>query len=473
MRAQEPSPDPPSPSTTIDPNPEESQEPRPLDSALLRYASVFVVGLLVGWFVLGWYLFPLTPSEVTPNKLRADIQDDYILMTAEAYAATHDVRTAAKRLRFWEPETVARRVNQMALALEKVEPERSAYLRLLAKDLHLDLAQPPAAPTPAKKPLPLTSILGLLAFLGLSGLILYLAWRKGLLTRSRQAAPEAGPAHPPANGDAQDQPVHIMPTGPRAPSPAAAPRLDEEAAAGEARPAGEYEFAPLPERESVWAPRSQGRIEEETAEKAPWEPDLEDFEEEDALDMTPEAYEAPIAAPPEDFTTVPSPPPAPGEPGEEETQEEEAAPAAFGSPQVLRFDGSPDYNAIAPIEMGDDFGQFVLGVALTAPHNPNQVIALEALLYDRNDIRTVSALLAPPVLVNDPELLNTLSDQPTDSERQAFPLQPGAAFRLETAYLAVEGKVRKVQFGPRTRDGVPVIEFAEIEFTPQRAGEGL
>ncbi|HID34236.1 MAG TPA: hypothetical protein EYP25_06645 [Anaerolineae bacterium] len=467
MRAQEHSPDSSFPSTTFDLDPQEWQDPRPLDNAFLRYAGVFVVGLLVGWFALGWYLFPLAPSEVYPSELRADIQDDYILMTAEAYAATHDLRTAAKRLRYWEPETVAQRVNQMALALEKVEPERSAYLWLLAKDLHLDLTQPPAAPSPSKKRLPFTSVSGLLAFLGLSGLILYFAWRKGLFTRPQQAAPEAGPAHPPADVNDQDQPVQIMPMEPPGPAPAVAPLRDEGGVERGAPPPGDYEFATLPERESVWAPRARGMAEAEQAEeKAPWEPDFE----EDALDVAPEAYEAPIAAPPEDFTTVPSPPPALGE---EETPEEEDATTVFGAPQVLRFDGSPDYNAIAPIEMDDDFGQFVLGVALTAPHNPNQVIALEALLYDRNDIRTVSALLAPLVLVNDPELMNALSDQPSDSQRQAFPLQPGAVFRLETAYLAVEGKVRKVQFGPRTRDGVPVIEFAEIEFTPRRAGEGV
>ncbi len=451
-------------------------EQKPAVSPLLMYAGVFVVGLLIGWFVLGWYLFPVQSSDVYPSDLRPDIRDDYILMVAEAYGATHDLRTAAKRLRYWEPGVLAVRIKQMSQALARVEPERSVYLEVLAKDLHLDAsAAAPAQPPPPSRSaggVPLSSILGMIAFIALLGLAFYLAKRRGFLDllRRRAAEPEEAPAppptpQPPADTTYQDIPVHTMPvTQPAAEEEAAGET--QEAVGEELMTAAEYEFIPLPDREAVRMPQTRSEAappQEASPEPAPWEPDFEEA----SLEESPEDFINHIETP-EDFTTVPAPPPVEvhteardEEPGEEIGE--------AGQIRTLQFDGSPDYNMIAPIEIDDDFGQFVLGVALTAPHNPNQVIALEVMLYDRNDIRTVTALLAPPVLANDPELLR----QFTDKEQTVFPLQPGQPFHLETAYLMVTGKVRRVQFGPRTRDGVPVIEFAEIEFVAERAGEGL
>jgi len=445
-------------------------EKRSSGSLVLFLAGAFVVGLLVGWFVMGWYLFPVKYSETYPSDLRSDIADDYILMVAEAYASTHDLRTAAKRLRYWEPETLAVRIRQMSQALEKVEPERSAYLQVLAKDLHLNAsAAAPAQPTPVpsspSRSLPISSLLGLAAVLVLLAIAFYLAYRRGLLDSLRGAvepeevaAPPSPTPRPSTDATYQDMPVHSMPVTQPLTESEGEERVVGQEDGGESMVASDYEFIPMPEREAVWMPATQ---DETASAPAPWEPDYEE-------DV--EGFEEPIATP-DDLMTAPVPP------FEEEgaatvSSELEAGQASLaeaGQIKVLQFDGSPDYNVIAPIELGDDFGQFVLGVALTAPHNPNQVIALEAMLYDRTDIRTVSALLAPPVLANDPELLH----QFTDKDQDVFPLQPGQTFHLETAYLMVSGKVRRVQFGPHTRDGVPVIEFAEIEFSARHAGEAL
>jgi hypothetical protein len=49
-----------------------------------------------------------------------------------------------------------------------------------------------------------------------------------------------------------------------------------------------------------------------------------------------------------------------------------------------------------------------------------------------------------------------------------FPLKEGQIFLLETAELRLEGRVRRVQFGATTSDGVPVIESAEIEMLGRR-----
>ena len=430
---------------------------------------------------MGWYLFPVKYTDVYPRDLRSDLADEYILMVAEAYAATHDLRTAAKRLRYWDPAELSVKLKQMSQALAKIEPERSVYLEVLAKDLHLDtaIASPPqsspATPPRTSSNMPFSSIVGMIAFLALLALAFFLAKRRGLLNFRRVAVPEEAPtpapsAQHPTDTTFQDIPVHTMPVDqpPSAPYPEppqernAGMRDDQEMASADEYK-NEYDIMPLPDRESVWRP---GYQEQTQIAVEPWAPDDEESTED---------FSHPVATP-GDFTTVPAPPMAEEEEDlslEAHPEEEDRATPGlgeFGEVQILRFDGTPDYNVIVPIEIDDDFGQFVLGVAQTAPHNPTQVIALEALLYDRNDIRTVSAWLAPPVLAHDPELLRKYSDK---EDEKAFPLQPGQVFHLQTTYLSVTGKVRKVQFGPRTRDGIPVIEFAELEFVAQRAGEGF
>ncbi len=471
-----------------DPNP-----PTPPDAenaipgSFWRYIGVLILGIVVGWFVFGWYLFPLKTTDVDPTQLRPDIADEYLIMAAESYAGTHDLRRAAKRLRYWEPEELAQRIHTLAISLEKIEPERASYLNILAQDLHLTPPTPGAAPSqPTGLSIETTIvILGLVLLLTILVLAIILAQRKGIVGKRRATyAPEPATPPPPAPASTTDELDAILQDAPipSAPSQTQAeeeiPPWDVEPAQAPSSFAERFEISPLPDRESVWkSEHANGKIPDFGKPFNAPAPD-------ELLDETPEDYEHPIEVP-EEFTTVPSPPPtdmkeevntadeAPLEAEEEESSD--AAEAATsetrdgGRSQVLQFDGSSDYNVIVPIEIDNDFGQFVLGVAITAPQNSRQVMALEALLYDRNDIRTVSILLAPPPLANDPDLLA----QYWEADKEVAPLQPGESFHLETAYLAVDATVRQVTFGPRTNEGIPIIESAEIEFSARRSGEGI
>lgn len=424
------------------------------------YVAVFILGTLVGWFVLGWYLFPVQYTDTYPTDLRAEIQDDYILMVAESYAATGDLRTAAKRLRYWEPEVLAVKVNQLARSLQAVEPQSATYLQLLARDLHLT---PPSSPstTPPKttrpsSDFPLSSILGLVVFLSLMAGALFIAQRRGWLDFRRQAQtpeevdtpnPQPQPQTP-TDIPFEDVPVHSMPVedeevedawDEQAIPPEDATLWDEEAFVAPEEPSHLTEPIPMPENSSL-----------------PLHPSPSHPSTIEALEPAEEGDE---------FLTVPAPP----TPSEESDLEEEEL-ASTVRPVVMRFDGTADFEISQPIEIdGTYHGQFGMGAKIPAPHNPALVIGLEVWLYDKIDIRTVSAILVPPVLARDPDLRTAYLDG--DDESEIVALEEGETFQLRTAHLMLAGQVVRVTFGPSTSEGVPVIESATIELMPRRAGD--
>jgi hypothetical protein len=56
-----------------------------------------VLGAGIG-VAYGWYVDPVDFFDLTPETLRADYKEDYVLMTAEAYSAEQDSGLAARRL---------------------------------------------------------------------------------------------------------------------------------------------------------------------------------------------------------------------------------------------------------------------------------------------------------------------------------------------------------------------------------------
>ncbi len=58
----------------------------------------FLLGLIVGLPILGWYVFPVKWVDADVVHLRADLQDDYIRMVAGSYAQNRDIELAARRM---------------------------------------------------------------------------------------------------------------------------------------------------------------------------------------------------------------------------------------------------------------------------------------------------------------------------------------------------------------------------------------
>ncbi|MBK8986466.1 MAG: hypothetical protein IPM39_10350 [Chloroflexi bacterium] len=68
---------------------------------------VFSGGLLLGWLVIGWWLWPVQWINVSPAQLSAEHQRIYVAMAAEAYDLTGDVAQAQSRLAAWDDEALA------------------------------------------------------------------------------------------------------------------------------------------------------------------------------------------------------------------------------------------------------------------------------------------------------------------------------------------------------------------------------
>jgi hypothetical protein len=65
----------------------------------LKFILALLVGLSVG-LVYGWLVSPLEYVDTTPQTLSADYRTDFVLMTAEVYAASPDLESAVRALAF-------------------------------------------------------------------------------------------------------------------------------------------------------------------------------------------------------------------------------------------------------------------------------------------------------------------------------------------------------------------------------------
>jgi hypothetical protein len=57
----------------------------------------FIIGLIIGWFAIGWGVWPITWTDAAPGDLRPDARVDYLRMAIDNYAASNDAATAQRR----------------------------------------------------------------------------------------------------------------------------------------------------------------------------------------------------------------------------------------------------------------------------------------------------------------------------------------------------------------------------------------
>jgi hypothetical protein len=57
----------------------------------------FVIGLIIGLPLLGWWLYPVKWTDAAPQDLRQDVKVDYLRMSIDSYAVTHDAGLAQQR----------------------------------------------------------------------------------------------------------------------------------------------------------------------------------------------------------------------------------------------------------------------------------------------------------------------------------------------------------------------------------------
>lgn len=108
--------------------------------------AAFAVGLLIGWFGIGWGLWPVQWENTDPVDLRQQAREEYLVLVATDYALTRDATTAFQRLASW-PSLAAldRDVRQLAdFYIAQGQAELAQRLLQLADGLPLPTGELPA-----------------------------------------------------------------------------------------------------------------------------------------------------------------------------------------------------------------------------------------------------------------------------------------------------------------------------------------
>lgn len=376
-------------------------------------AIAFLIGLLIGWWVIGWWLWPVQWTNALPADLRAAERDQYLGMVAESYTATRNADLARERLKSWSADDLAKHLANLQARVGANTPQ-AAQVAALA-DL-VGAARPaPQAPSPGPEPTGGAGIgavlrgigavlLWLLLFVLAVAVVVYLwmRWRAAHRTPSAVAI------------DATARP-------PRTP-PATQRSLDEIAAAGkESRIGGEPPAEPVAD---VWS---------------------------STPDDIPPARDA--ASPP----PVRAVAPAPGQAIPPKARVAGGARVA-GEYRALYQMGEPDYDEAFDITddaTGTYLGQ--CGLELNDPigRGHDQAAALQAWLWDSNDPDTKVIVLMSEGAYRDTAMRDQLK-----GEHDAMPVRPGVEFELETYKVLLHGLVEKVEYADQDP---PYTIFSELQ----------
>ncbi|MBS1253315.1 MAG: hypothetical protein MAG451_02364 [Anaerolineales bacterium] len=99
-----------------------------------------IVGLLLGWFALGWWIAPVQWVDAKPSDLHPDWQDNYVAMVADSYLLTGDTQIARARLKDFDTEALKRVFGKVEAKFEHQEATRQARaVRQLADQMGISI----------------------------------------------------------------------------------------------------------------------------------------------------------------------------------------------------------------------------------------------------------------------------------------------------------------------------------------------
>lgn len=159
-----------------------------LNRPLLIGIVAFVVGILVGWLIIGWGLWPVQWTDASPDKLQKDYQTDYLRMAIDSYIKTQDTQTAKARWDYLGNKAAD------TMARVKSDPQKLATADITAFS-NAVAAKPAAVTTAAKKSsFPIWIVLVLMCVVTLliaGGIIVFVLFRGGKTSGVRTPAMEA------------------------------------------------------------------------------------------------------------------------------------------------------------------------------------------------------------------------------------------------------------------------------------------
>lgn len=105
----------------------------------LKGAAIFGLGLLLGWLIIGWVLWPVEYYNTDPPDLRRSHQEAYISLVADSFGLNGNVQLARERLQDFDDEEI-RALILTLLERQGEDLATSQRLRDLAQALALSLA---------------------------------------------------------------------------------------------------------------------------------------------------------------------------------------------------------------------------------------------------------------------------------------------------------------------------------------------
>ena len=126
---------------------------RPL---LIILITVFAVGMVLGWLVIGWWLWPVEWTSYHPEQSAGNYQQMLINWAADRYWQTGDAAQVQPAFANWPREDLAKRLLTMQRETKDVETRR--HLIALTEALHLPVTESSLATFIFSQPLMLLSI---------------------------------------------------------------------------------------------------------------------------------------------------------------------------------------------------------------------------------------------------------------------------------------------------------------------------
>lgn len=190
---------------------------------IIAAAVALVAGLLIGWLVIGWWLWPVEFYDTDPVDLRAEHKRAYITMVADSYHVTHDLDAARQRLATFPPEELSSLLAEVQTDYVRQGRGSDAQrISTLARDLGIS---PTPLPTPAEEAAEAGGGVGgtILAIFGIIVAVIlvlvgaalgwsYLQKRRGVRVGRPRAGAPAATTPPTAAGLSTAEPAPRAPT---------------------------------------------------------------------------------------------------------------------------------------------------------------------------------------------------------------------------------------------------------------------
>ncbi len=418
--------------------------------AWLPWLIVFLAGLLLGWLVIGWWLWPVTYTNSLPQDLRVDYRDQYLTMVAESFNTNKDAGVARERTALWPATELAEHLSLLQTTANSSNRAQADNVGRLATALSVGKAAPAAkagpgaataAPTAVRSgevpasaaataPVPLwrrllTGLIWLLvAGLGAAAIILLVRrWR-------------------------QQQSLVPAPAG-----------LDTRTHRNLRSPGNDQSAADIAqEARSSWPAEEYDQV--AMGDQDPW-PGLED--EPVGGNQASAPKESPVRRGASALSRATG---ALAGLKRREAPEPAAIPeysvrelTPVGDFEAQFHAGELDYQQ--PFDINDPNGGFIgeCGVTLKQPvgRNGDQAAALDVWLWETSDQDTRSLVLISEGALRDKNLMTELAEG-----REPVVVRPGEDFWLNSSKIAVHGKIEKVMYVP---DEAPQTYFAEVRLS--------